>query len=591
MVSGQGLGLVCGVRPNSANKIFWNFVGDEKFDLKEVGTDLGIKILVFAEGFNDRYLLGIAGIFVGVTVWGVLGMVFGELQVGFGELVRRLILNILSTFCMLLVSFSEGLPDALLDSFCWTCGALADGGSFVKDGTGVELMNNCDEICTGVTGVLTLGEMGVKKVYVPDQMLDTGDTDFCNVTNTAMLREILEAVCTNSGADLKDTTPGDSQIEVSLLEFAQKFDITQKKVRIGGDSLKIWEYSEHTGVSQVLYKRGNGERPCLYATGAPGRILWECTHYKDPLSKEVRFIEEEFREMLQKTVVGQFGSQMLKAVAVSVKYVDMTEVDQREVDAWVEKESCDRDLLFGSTFLGIFGVSDEVRPDVPRAVNILQNAGIRVRIFTGESQEYGIELAKRLGLLQTNFIPTSETTCVLRADQLRSHTKPELLHKLSPDRALSTTKTAHSESQPQEVARPPQIHNLTGFLSLCKNLSIISKATSDDKLQFINGLSQGSRTVALISAKNSDNCALDRAHIGISLSHNSTDLTKDISNMILTDPSLSGLLNSVLFGRNMFDNLQKLIAFSLTTNFSLLATNLLAIVFYGESPVPNCGLI
>jgi magnesium-transporting ATPase (P-type) len=433
--------------------------------------------------------------------------------------------------------------------------------------------------------------MGVKKVYLPDQMLDTGDTDFCNGTNTALLREILEAVCTNSSADPKNPTPGDSQIEVSLLELAQKFDITQKKVRIGGDSLKIWDYSDHTGVSQVLYKRGNGERPCLYATGAPDKILWECTHYKDPLSKEVRFIDEEFREMLQKTVVGQFGSQMLKAVAVSVKNVDMTEVDQRKVDAWVEKESFDRDLLFGSTFLGIFGVSDAVRPDVPRAVNILQNAGIRVRIFTGESQEYGIELAKRLGLLPTNSIPTSETTCVLRADQLRPHTKPELPHKLSPDRTLSTTKTAHSESQHQEDPRPPQIHNLKGFLSLCKDLSIISKATSDDKLQFINGLSQGNKTVALISAKNSDNCALDRAHIGISLANNSSDLTKDISNLILTDPSLSNLLNSVLIGRNMFDNLQKLIAFSLTTNLSLLATNLLANVFYGESPVPNCGLI
>jgi Ca2+-transporting ATPase len=329
VVQGNGLGLVCGVRPNSANKIFWNMEHDEKFDLRERATDLGIKILVFAEGFNDRYLLLLAGIFIGVTVWGFLGMILGGFEVGFGGVVRGLISNVLSMSCMLLVSFSEGLPDALLDGFCWTCGALAEGDIFVKDGTGVELMNNCDEICTGVTGVLTLGEMGIKKVYLPDQMLDTGDTDFCNETNTALLQEILEAVCINSGADPKNPTPVDSQIEVSLLEFAQKFDITQKGVRMGGDSLKIWEYSEHTGVSQVLYKRGNGERPCLYATGAPDKVLWECTHYKDPLLKEVRFMDEGYREMLQKTVVGQFGSQMLKAVAVSVKNVDMTEVDQR----------------------------------------------------------------------------------------------------------------------------------------------------------------------------------------------------------------------------------------------------------------------
>jgi magnesium-transporting ATPase (P-type) len=142
VVQGQGLGLVCGVRPNSANKIFWNMTNDEKFDLREKATDLGIKIMVFAEGFNDRYMLLLAGIFMAVILWGFLRMVFGGFDEGFGGVVRGFGSGVLRMSCMLLVGVSEGLPDALLDGFCWTCGALAQGDVFVKDGSGVELMNN-----------------------------------------------------------------------------------------------------------------------------------------------------------------------------------------------------------------------------------------------------------------------------------------------------------------------------------------------------------------------------------------------------------------------------------------------------------------
>ena len=276
----------------------------------------------------------------------------------------------------------------------------------------------------------------------------------------------------------------------------------------------------------VESKALGGGKKIVYIKGAPEIILAKCTHIQTA-TKNVP--KEEMQKQIEDQLL-QYQNQAMRTLGFAYQVVDEnTSIGSLESNMILQ---------------GITAISDPVREDVPAAVNDCLNAGIGVKIVTGDTYGTAREIGRQIGIWKDE-----------EDSDLNIITGPDF-EALSDEEAL------------QRVQK----------------LKIMCRARPTDKQRLVSLLKQSGEIVAVTGDGTNDAPALNHADVGLSMG-SGTSVAKEASDITLLDDSFSSIATAVMWGRSLYKNIQRFILFQLTINVAALLLVFLGSIFGHDLPL------
>jgi P-type Ca2+ transporter type 2C len=410
----------------------------------------------------------------------------------------------------------EGLPALMTITLALGVQNMARRNAIIRHLPSVETLGSVSVICSDKTGTLTKNEMTVKSIvtkenhysvsgagYDPKGSICLGEETINDFTRHHALLEALKtgAWC-NDAKVVKNENDrwellGDPT-EGALITLSLK---AEKPLGNHHRLDSIPFDSEHKYMA-TLVENEDGEK-LIYVKGAPEKLLSLCAL---EYSGQDQSIESTWWEKEIESLAG-LGQ---RVIALAFKTVDKN------------KNSIDKnDLQEGLQFIGICGMIDPPSPEVLKAVQSCQNAGIVVKMITGDHAVTAKAVGSKLNITNENGAITG-----IELDELE-------------------------ESQWVEVA---------------EKYNVFARTTPAHKLKLVEALQQNNHITAMTGDGVNDAPSLKRANVGIAMGIKGTEVTKDAAEMVLTDDNFTSISAAVRQGRTTFDNIKKAIMFILPTN-------------------------
>ncbi|NJN74345.1 MAG: calcium-translocating P-type ATPase, PMCA-type [Limnothrix sp. RL_2_0] len=473
---------------------------------------------------TENWLAMLAG---GMVLFGVgiqLGSVAQWVPPTFGEwLPGDVGLALLNYFMVavtiIVVAVPEGLAMSVTLSLAYSMRKMTAENNLVRRMHACETIGATTVICSDKTGTLTCNQMRVKDLAIPG--LSGGDGP-----ETLRVYDILaEAIAANSTADLEYSHEGLPEVIGNATEGALLLWLDEKKLDYLAYRHQFKLTSQGAFSGEKKYMTSLGQSPILqgeiiYMKGAPEIVLQRCEHELTahgiiPLTNRAEIIAtlHDFQRRGMRTLGFAYRS------LGDLSNFKVTEIEHHLV------------------WLGFFAIVDPLREDVPGAVQACVNAGIQVKIVTGDSPQTAKEIGRQIGLLP----------------QYQDEEQLKHLHMTGPE----------FEALDDEAA-----------LEAVKSLRILSRACPLDKLRLVKLLQETGAVVGVTGDGTNDAAALKQAQVGLAMG-SGTAIAKEASDIILLDDSFSSIVNAVLWGRSLYENIQKFLLFQLTINVVALGTALL----------------
>lgn len=413
------------------------------------------------------------------------------------EHITAFVAYLLQTFMiavtLIVVSVPEGLPMAVTLSLAYSMRRMLKTNNLVRRMHACETMGAATVICTDKTGTLTQNLMSV------EEMVTFGGTD------DAVLKE---SIAVNSTASLDFSTPSHPTVlgnptEGALLLWLNAGGTDYRPLREGVETLGEVPFStERKYMATLVRSEAAGGRKMLYVKGAPEILLDLCD------------AEGFSRDEVMQRLAG-FQNRAMRTLAFACQTVEEGE----------EVIAADRITPTRLRLMAIAAIADPVRGDVPAAVRECMDAGIKVKIVTGDTSGTAREIARQIGLWDdahdndTNMI-TGPELAALSDDELRSR---------------------------------------------IGDIKIISRARPMDKKRLVETLQAKGEVVAVTGDGTNDAPALRAAHVGLSMG-DGTSVAKEASDITIIDNSFTSICKAVMWGRSLFRNIQRFLLFQLTVN-------------------------
>jgi P-type Ca2+ transporter type 2C len=302
-----------------------------------------------------------------------------------------------------------------------------------------------------------------------------------------------------------------SKTEQALLNFCKLLRGDYMRIRAEVQVLQLYPFnSERKRMSTIVRHRDGNQR--IYTKGASEIVLEYCTRYLNkngdvvPMTDEAR---DEFAKLIHR-----YATDALRTIAMA--YADLGSDD--EVAKMDLTEAPESDLVF----IGIVGIQDPVRPEVPDAVKACQRAGIRVRMVTGDNVVTARNIARQCGILSKGGI-------VMEGSEFRRLT-PDQMDRLVP------------------------------------NLEVLARSSPTDKQLLVGRLKMRGDTVAVTGDGTNDGPALKLADVGFAMGIAGTEVAKEASDIIIMDDNFASIVKAVIWGRSVYDSVRKFLQFQLTVN-------------------------
>lgn len=344
------------------------------------------------------------------TIIGKIGLLFSILtfiillgryilqKIGDDELMNwsledaKIILDYFSTaVTIIVVAVPEGLPLAVTLSLAFAMKKLMDDKALVRHLSSCETMGSSNCICTDKTGTLTTNHMIVSKIWTCEKskVLRNKESvsEFKSSVSENVVDALLQCIFLNSGSEVVIGKDGGRNVlgnptECALLEFgldaggdfdAHRNDCTIKKVEPFNSIKKK--------MSVLVSLPGGGMR--AFCKGAPEIILQMCDKIVDGNGNTVPLTKKQINDATN--IIDTFSNEALRTLLVAFKDMDKTTNDNIPTN--------------GYTLLAVFGIKDPVRPGVKEAVEACRDAGITVRMVTGDNINTARAIAKECGIL------------------------------------------------------------------------------------------------------------------------------------------------------------------------------------------------
>lgn len=443
-----------------------------------------------------------------ISKWGTIAAVItfavltisGIVQVGFGEYFSGGVLNIIQKIAqnfsvaltIIVAAVPEGLPLIVKLVTKQNVKTMEKFNILAKNPGKIPELAYVDIICTDKTGTLTTGIMTPKKII----------DGFGNDVNkdSVLWNNIKANISLNNSAtfDSENNITGGNSIDRAVLslvnpetyaDIQKKYPVKLKQVFNSSN-----KYSAFTTKDGITYYKG-----------APEKLIENCTKVMDS-SGEI--VENNDNDTLSNAITAMTSNAM-RCIAVTMADGDLVE----------------NEIPNDMTFLGIIGVVDPVRDEVPSAVKTAHKAGIQVIEITGDCIETAVAVATECGIYKNGD--------------------------------LALTNDEFEEMSDDEVK------------SIIPRLRVISRCSPNTKLRLVTLAQEIGKSVAMTGDGVNDSPALKRADVGFGMQGGS-DVAKEASDIVLTDDNFASVVKAVELGRTFMHNIMMFLEFQLPINISLL---------------------
>lgn len=452
-----------------------------------------------------------------LVVVGRLGIYFSNEPFEWISFITYLLQTVMLAVTLLVVSVPEGLPMAVTLSLAYSMRRMLKTNNLVRKLHACETMGATTVICTDKTGTLTQNRMRVASMqFYPVEGFTQQQCD-------ALVREGM-AVNSTASLDLSrkdDPQPIGNPTEGALLLWLHDngCDYLELKRRAGRVA-ELPFSTERKYMATAVVSAAEAGRRILYVKGAPEILLTMCD------------MPQQQRESIRATLA-EYQNQAMRTLAFAFRPL-------ADGEQGITPEGISGRLAM----LGIAAISDPVREEVPAAVTECRNAGIEVKIVTGDTTATAREIGRRIGLW------TDDTDT---------------------DRNIITGPEFEALDERQLADR-------------VMDLKIIARARPMDKKRLVEALQAHNQVVAVTGDGTNDAPALKTANVGLSMG-DGTSVAKEASDITIIDNSFGSIARAVMWGRSLYLNIQRFILFQLTVNVAACLTVLFGAFTGTESPL------
>ncbi len=472
------------------------------------------------------FILGLSGM---ILAYGLLAT-----EQSFDELFMAII-------GLAVAAIPEGLPAVLTITLAVGVQAMAKRNAIVRRLPAIETIGAVSVICTDKTGTLTRNEMMVSTLamdakslqvkgegYAPVGNILDGEKPINPLENDPLKRITQVCILCNDAELINDaaawSVEGDP-MEGALLSFAAKAE--------GNISGTRGEYprtdaipfdSKHKYMATLHHSHDPEPEAYIYVKGAPERLIELCDYVLDSGGKRISMQKEEWERRAE-----AIAAQGQRVLGLAYKHA---ETDQTALSH--------DDLKDGVVFLGLLGLIDPPRQEAITALEECHRAGIGVKMITGDHALTASAIGKQIGLTHSDHI--------LTGTQIDDLSDAEL------SKAVLET-------------------------------DIFARTTPEHKLRLVTALQAHGMTVAMTGDGVNDAPALKRADAGIAMGKKGSEAAKEASELVLADDNFASIVAAVREGRTVYNNIKKVISWTLPTNAGEASVIILALLFGMMLPV------
>ena len=394
---------------------------------------------------------------------------------------------------LIVMAVPEGLPMAVTLSLALNMRRMLKSNNLVRKLHACETMGAVTVICTDKTGTLTENKMTVMEMAGSSVVTEVSEHD-----------ELAQAIALNTTAELGEDGAGiGNPTEIALLIWLQKHGVDYQTIRNQATMIAQLPFSAENKYMATVAEVGS--KKYLFVKGAPEIVMNFCT------------LSESEKQSCQSTLLG-YQLKAMRTLAFACKLLEADELSNNQI----------KNHLQNLSLQCVAAISDPVRVDVPNAVSQCQQAGIEVKVVTGDTQATAIEISRQIGVWNDD----------------------------TPKEAALTGPEWNALSDEEAYKR-------------ARVIKVMSRARPSDKQRLVEMLQKRKEVVAVTGDGTNDAPALHYAHVGLSLG-SGTSVAKEASDMTLLDDSFGSIAHAVMWGRSLYKNIQRFLFFQLIVNITAL---------------------
>jgi potassium/sodium efflux P-type ATPase len=375
--------------------------------------------------------------------------------------------------------------------------------------------------------------MTVTEIYANDIIFEVTGTGYHpegmiighDGVDSSTLRECLTAglLCNDSHLverDGKWEAAGDPT-EVALIVSARKSRLREEELQRRFLRIDEIPFESHLQYMATLHRIVEKNQNVIYVKGAPEKIIERCSYIaRNDMTGQL---------LSSPLMIDQRREAFHRAEEMAAKGLRVLALAKMDVSG--QKNSLiDRDLERGLVFLGLQGILDPPRQDAASAIRACHNAGIKVKMITGDNAKTAAMIAKRVGLNNTNDNNGKSEIIAVTGYDLNNYSDSELK-------------------------------------ALVEKADVFARVSPEQKLRLVKTLQTKGQIVAVTGDGVNDAPALKQADIGVAMGIRGTDVAKEAADIVLTDDNFVSIEAAIEEGRGIFDNIRKFVTWTLPTNF------------------------
>lgn len=385
----------------------------------------------------------------------------------------------MTAVALAVAAIPEGLPAVLTLTLALGMSEMAKSNAIVRKLLSVETLGSCTIICSDKTGTLTENRMTVVESY------------FTNESKTLEIGKLCNNATISNGEVIGDQTDG------AILKFCQNHK---------GDLERVGEIPLDSNRKMMTTIHSlNGENNIIFTKGAPEIILDKCKHID--YDGNIEIIDAKSKETIIKKI-DEMSINALRVIGFAYKIEDECETEENLI------------------FTGLLGLIDPPKKDAKKAVNDCINAGIKVKMITGDYEKTACAIARDLGILTTGRVISGGE-----------------LEKLSTEE----------------------------YLAIADDIQVYARVKPKQKMRIVEALKSSDNIVAMTGDGVNDAPALKKASIGVAMG-DGTDVAKESADMILQNDDFATIVKAVEEGRKIYDNIKRFVKFQVSTNVGAILT-------------------
>ena len=492
-------------------------------EVETLTTPLVRQMDIFARWLTVLILL-VAGVLL------VFGYFVGHHE--FGEM-------FIAVVALSVAAIPEGLPAVLTITLAVGVRAMAQRNAIVRRLPAIETLGSVSVICTDKTGTLTRNEMAVASLITSEAVLGVAGDGYgpdgaitragrtVSPADLPLLAELARAATLCNDARLHEskgewTVEGDP-MEGALLAFAAKAGID------GTDTRRVWARtdlipfdSKHRFMASLHHDHEG--HAVIFVKGAPERILAMCRVQRVASGAEQPVDLNHWHAKAEEVAA---AGQRVLAIALRAVPPEHTVLEHQDVEGML-------------VLIGMVGFIDPPRPEAIAAVAECHSAGITVKMITGDHAGTAAAIARQIGLKHPRPVVTGA--------QLEAMSDAELA-------------------------------------AIVRETDVFARTSPEHKLRLVMALQSHGLTVAMTGDGVNDAPALKRADAGIAMGKKGSEAAKEAAEFVLADDNFASIAAAVREGRTVYDNLKKVISWTLPTNTGEATTIVIALLFGMTLPI------